>query len=262
MQSNTQSQTQHRPRSTRSTFYRYDTNSFWMRWLGSALFVWPMSVVVTVIVFVPLAILVGAFEVAFIDNTMEDLVMSAIVFVLAGGAIGFSIGVLQRYVLRNVLYWTADYWRVSSTIGGIIGAIVLGLLMLITDQYLLEDTLFTLAAMPIFATILGVAQMFALRVAVSHSWLWVLANLVGGLVFAGLSMRNSLDPRAWGELIGTLGLGILGAMAQGIVTGYILLFLFERMAYPFISEDKPNAPEKISPQPVTSKPESVWDEAV
>ena len=181
MQSQAQSQNPnpHRARPKRPVVYNYDTNSFWMRWLGSSLFVWLMSIVVTLILFVPVAFFFGAFGLTLINSSVQDTLISGMMMVLAGGAIGFSVGVLQRYVLTNVLYWTADYWRLSSTIGGVIGAIVLGVLTLITDQYLLEDMLFTLAAMPIFATILGLTQMIALRVAVRQSWLWVLANLVG-----------------------------------------------------------------------------------
>lgn len=264
MQSQVQSQNPnpHRARPKRPVVYHYETNSFWMRWLGSSLFVWPMSIVVTLILFVPVAFLFGAFGLTLINSSVEDTLISGMMMVLAGGAIGLSVGVLQRYVLTNVLYWTADYWRLSSTIGGIIGAIVIGVLTLITNQYLLEDMLFTVAAMPIFATVLGLTQMVALRVAVRQSWLWVLANLVGGLVFSGLAMRNSLDPRAWGELLGGLGLGVLAATAQGIVTGYIMLFLFERMAYPFINEGKDEPAPLEDSEPSTEKPQSVWDEAI
>lgn len=263
MQSQVQSQNQNPlRRSKQPVVYHYDTNSFWMRWLGSSLFVWPMSIVVTLILFVPVAFLFGAFGLSFINSSVEDVIISGMVMILAGGAIGLSVGFLQRYVLVNVLFWTADHWRLSSTIGGVTGAIVLGVLSLITDQYLLEDTLFTVAAMPIFATVLSLVQVFALRVAVRQSWLWVLANLVGGLVFSGLAMRNSLDPRAWGELVGGLGLSVLAATAQGIVTGYIMLFLFERMAYPFTSEDKDDRPHAEVVEANTEKPQSVWDEAI
>ncbi|MCA9896530.1 MAG: hypothetical protein KC615_26300, partial [Anaerolineae bacterium] len=120
MQSQVQSQNQssHRRRPKRPTVYHYDTNSFWMRWLGSSLFVWPLSIVVTLILFVPVAFLFGALGLTFINNSVEDVLMSGMVMILAGGAIGLSIGLLQRYVLTSVLFWTADYWRLSSTIGG------------------------------------------------------------------------------------------------------------------------------------------------
>ncbi|QPC82912.1 hypothetical protein G4Y79_00640 [Phototrophicus methaneseepsis] len=242
----------------------YKTDKFWSHWIGGSMLVWPISVVVAAVIFVPTAFFFGSLlQIHMFDYTgtrFSDLLMGGVMTVIAGGAIGFAVGSIQQYILKNILLWTADRWTLASVLGGIAGGIIVGFMFLMDDPslyYVHDVTIFT--AMPIYITVLSMVQYLALRVAVRSGWLWVLANLVGGLVFSGLLLRNSLDPAVWGDLIASLGMWALAIIAQGAVTGYVLLFLFERHAYPYEEDEDDSIEEGVTRTPGQH---SVWDKAI
>jgi hypothetical protein len=245
-----------------SIAYEYETGKFWTRWLGGSMLAWPLSFIISAVIFVPILFVLGSLlQFRMFDSRFgfdSDFLMGLLISVVGGGSIGFSVGTIQQYLLKNILLWTADRWRLASTLGGIAGGLCFVLLAYLTDPYLyhMEETV-AFIAMPLYVTILSAIQYLSLRVAVRAGWLWVLANLVGGVVFSGFILRNSLDAAMWGELVSTLGLWAVATLAQGAVTGYVLLFLFERMAYPYEDDSK-----RDTRVPAPAHAQSVWDEAI
>jgi len=233
--------------------YQYDTTKFWTRWLSGSLLVWPLSLVIGGVLFVPIAFTLGSLIPAldgFGSNmSTREALFGGVVILIIGTAIGFSVGYVQRNIFRSVLYWTADGWTTASTIGGFAGAVVSGAVMYVADSPP-NDTL-SVVLMPVYIGCVGTAQWVTLRVATRSAWLWVLANIVGGLVFSGLMFRNT------GMFFLTDGIGPLimwaaSAAAQGAITGYVILYLFERMAYPYDSTE----------MQTDQQGNSVWDNAI
>jgi hypothetical protein len=82
--------------------------------------------------------------------------------------------------------------------------------------------------------------------------LWVLGNIIAGVVFSGLILRNQPDTY-YGSDGSQMLMISLAVLAQGLITGYVMLFLFEKKLMPMT----PDGHEEI-----VAGPKSVWDEAI
>jgi Cu/Ag efflux pump CusA len=106
--------------------------------------------------------------------------------------------------------------------------------------------------MPLFVGIVSVLQWMTLRYAVKQALLWVLANVVGGLIFSGMLWINA--PRMDNDISWVAP--FIAVLGQAFVTGIVMVWLFEKLAYPIQDVDD------VEPLPKHTGPRSVWDEAI
>lgn len=223
-------------------------SGFLVNWLFWSVAVWAVAVVA---IFPGSALLMMATGFFMLNGAMVNLLMGMYI----GGVLGLVAGYLQHCLMKQYFFVTDKDWYRWSALAGILAGLVVvagneGLLWLAQRIYCQGETycyamygqsvytlLNNLLPMTVFIGMVSVAQWAVLRRYVDDGWLWVLANLVGGIVFAML--LNSQDSSG----------GWLGAvLAQGAVTGVILLWLFLHRAQPL---ETPAATAV-----------SVWDEAI
>jgi hypothetical protein len=139
--------------------------------------------------------------------------------------IGYFVGIFQRNLLVEELSWEIEGWQRQTIIGAIIGAVlvVFGSLIPFGNGFEQDSVL----VMPLFVFGLSFAQWFSLRHESRDAWLWILGNVTGGIVFSSLLLIHaqgftSLDP------LFLLVLWLVAATAQGLVTGIVMLYLYER----------------------------------
>jgi hypothetical protein len=232
--------------------------AFLIGWLVGGVLVYPIVIMVFAALWGGLALVFGSFYKPGNSGIIDFIGLTAGVLI-SGAAIGFTVGSVQRWLLRRYLCWTADRWRRYSAIGGMIGAAVAtltygfarALIYRRTGYYPGSMDMAMMVLMPLFVGVVSVLQWMTLRYAVKQALLWVLANVVGGLIFSGMLWINA--PRmdsdsAWiAAFIAVLG--------QAFVTGIVMLWLFEKLAYPIHDGDEA---EPMLP----NRPRSVWDEAI
>jgi hypothetical protein len=232
--------------------YRIKPFSFMLWWIACSIFVWPLAVVMLGLVLVPLTLALQYLMPDLYYSSTSTTLMGIFGVPLLGLTLGLTVAMLQRWLLRNKLYWAADGWRKWSLLGGAIGAcIVYGITSMIDIMlpYPESEVWSPFVMMPVYVLSVSAAQWFALRNAVKQAWLWVFGNFVAGMVFSGL-LSSYYD----GDTnIGVLAMFALGVLAQGYITGYVLLFLFEKKLLPM----SPAGHESD-----VQRPKSVWDEAI
>ena len=175
------------------------------------------------------------------DSLVGVVAIGGLLGILYGGIIGFSIGIIQRRLLRNYLHWQSDYWLHLSVLGGAIS----GVLFVVVHS------------IPLYLFPIGIAQWFLLPMSLRQSWLWIVANFVTSILFTGI-VNLLLDARASGDgsLQGTTCMLFIGFVVvvglSGWVTGKTLLHLFRKYDVD-LDEDIYNE---------TTSSKSVWDDAI
>src|SRR5215510_7984416 len=91
--------------------YRIKPFSFMLWWIACSIFVWPLAVITLGITLVPLMLGAQAIMPDFYYRADNSVIMSMVGIPLAGLTLGLTIAMLQRWLLRNKLYWAADGWR-------------------------------------------------------------------------------------------------------------------------------------------------------
>lgn len=223
-------------------------------WILASLFTIPLAAMALVIIGVS-TVFVGSilFE-PLMDNAIFVGIAAIIAVPIAGAIIGAVVAFLQRIILRKQLYWAADKWLRWTMFGGAVGASLVIVCMMFFGNSFYED-IQILFMMPIFLACVSSFQFIALRHVVKQAWLWIIANIVGGVVFAAVPLNNqvsSFDPNS--ELNG-FGIGLLAVLSLGFITGLILIFLFDKKLLPM----RPGLDEDL---PDESEPKSVWDRAI
>ncbi|MEL6524345.1 MAG: hypothetical protein AAFQ07_01425 [Chloroflexota bacterium] len=241
---------------THTELYRIQPAKTLGWWLLNTFFVFPLSAMIVGIVILPVAYVLSSL---FDYNDTVGAITGLAAVPVIGACIGLAMGALQRPILRQRLYWAADNWVRWSMLGGAVGAIVVAIYSMIeanTGVFNLSENEFVLSLMPLFLLVVSCFQTLKLRHAVKQSWLWIIGNVVGGIVFFGVLASNPID--AWNPYYGWLvfGLLILSVVALGLITGMVLLFLFENNLYPMQAEGEVDITED------EKKPASVWDEVV
>ena len=160
------------------------------------------------------------------------LMFLTILFSSIGLAIGLVFGGIQKAMLRMRTREPWRGWLIASAIGGIIGVDTLAVLLFTeTAGYLTwtvlppPETLFWFGfqSSVILFGCLGFCQVFVLNYYVRGAWVWILANIVAGVVFFSLLAFGALSWAAT-PLIAILLIFLIGA-APGIVTGFSLVWL-------------------------------------
>jgi hypothetical protein len=238
--------------------YRIKWFSFLSWWLASSVFVWPLAVVALGAVLFPTGMIYSLFSPPYgNDRSLYMLLGQVALLPIIGAVIAFVMSSVQRWLLRSKLYWSADGWRLWSTVGGAVGGFVVYVFFEAGNSnsysFLNMNNQSQLMAMPVFLAFVAGCQALPLRHAVKYPWLWAAANIVAGVTFAGVLLNNEGGRSGIGS--GLMQLGILGLAlaALGLVTGFTILHLFERHLLPMNPEGMENMP---------AEPRSVWDNAV
>lgn len=224
-------------------------------WIAGSIFVFPV-VVVAVGATMAFLSMISLMASSFVPYALWDLASIAI-FPIVGGIIALCMAVIQRWVLRSKLYWAADNWVRWSMIGGAVGAIIVGFFIWTYDSYFYRNfnEVAYLFAMPIFITTIALFQMITLRDAVKQSWLWVMSNLVAGLVFAGVVSRGTrLAGYGYDGDLSILFAAIFSVFALGMITGFTIIFLFEKKLLPMQVDNDDDLASDRTP--------SVWDNVI
>lgn len=165
---------------------------------------------------------------------IETLVGSETLYALLGGVLfAIIIGQVQQNILQN--YTEADFkgWTFTSAVGGGLSMIPLtiafgefdSLLRIIGPEAILHALPATVPpAMLVVFMLMSMANWFILRQIVDNAWLWIVANVVGALMFLPFMQGGGLI-----SLVVTLTLAML---AQHIVTGTTLFWLFQEDSKP------------------------------
>lgn len=197
-------------------------NRFLWLWLVNGVGAWPISLIASGIVWAPIMLVIlflGRTEAMF---PLLQLVILAGLLILPGMTIGYCVGDLQYGVIRGSLRWSMVGWRHESIRGGIFGGILAIVGWAITQAYFPQWQ--GIVIMPLFALGMSLGQWVVLRRITVDSWLWVLANVAGGLVFSGLLNQLLLSSHS---ALGILLLWLLAVLVQGAITGIVLLWLYD-----------------------------------
>lgn len=240
-----------------------NTNKFLRHWLLNSVTVWIYTMVMGVAVYFPLAMLFNIFSDSGPISELILILVALFAFLLLPGAVvGYCIGEAQYGLLRDMLGWRLQHWRRMTTIGGMLGGSFVMLMLTIMQPDQVENV-GVLLVMPVMMFVLSSFQAWVLRHKVQPVWLWVLGNVVGGLAFSGVLFMNTPggdDGLAF--LFSVLSLWLLAALAQGFLTGYVMVWLYETV--------QPESELAYAPVPVeieqpiknpNHKP-SVWDDAI
>ena len=197
---------------------QFNPNRFLRQWLLSALCIWPVVGIACLVLWSPLA-LVFAMLGGYSDfSTVSEIASVLSLLIMPSLVIGFFIGNFQRNLLLDELFWEVTGWQRQSILCAVFG----GALVIFGSFLEIERQWFFL--MPVFVFGLSCAQWFSLRRECRDAWLWILGNVAAGLVFSVLMPQNIQNP----NLLVFLALWALAASAQGLITGVVMLYLYER----------------------------------
>lgn len=230
---------------------------FLLWWIACSIFVFPLAIVAVAIIAIPSVFIVSTLIPNYYQYNFIETTLSILATPIIGAIIAACMAFLQRWLLRTKLYWVADRWLRWSMIGGAIGGCVVVASAMFFEEFIpafYYDDNFFLYYLPIYLAVVSSFQMINLRHAVKQSWLWIIANIVAGLVFAGVLVGN--QPNYYHDYYGwiTLGIGFLALSSLGLITGFTMLFLFEKKLLPMEGEK--------GEFELDDAPKSVWDRAI
>lgn len=252
--------------------YQINSRSFLSWWIASSLFVWPLAFVMALpAAFFAMAIFntslwSGSYwdDYGPLANGLGYFIANAIMAGGIGAMIGLAVGMLQKWLIGRHLYYELPRWRKLSLIGGAIGGPVawacntyfadwIGVSYISSGPYYgLPGILYGLLPMTVFAFFLGLLQFVDLRRFVEGAWLWILGNVIGGVVFSMVAVNN---PRAGLEV------WLVAMACQGAVTGGVLLWLFQTAVREDVEFQTVGGYE-LEIEPMPKREPSIWDEAI
>lgn len=236
---------------------------FLLWWVVASIFVYPVAVMLVAVTMMPLSIFWSFLSVpsgSDLPGPLQFFIGIGIVM-LIGAIIGYAVGQLQRWLLRSHLYWTAEHWRSLSVAGGAIGAVLVLGVMMMAERVFASDYILILA-MPFYVMAVSLAQWISLREAVRSAILWVFANVVAGIVYGGLLMMNEPSVYAPHYTLSMLSLMLLAMIAQGVITGFVMLWLFEKHSYEVDNGTATKPAATSSDSSPSGGSSSIWDQAI
>lgn len=227
---------------------------FMRHWITGALGVWLIAPALYVALMMGGLFVVGLVT-TILGTTSEAVwgLSTVLLLVVGGGAIiGWTIGHIQQDVVRKHLYWDLESWRRTSLVSGVGGAIMtVGIVVNDYDPMARIPIETAQILMPAFVLVLSGGQWWVLRRSVSFAWLWVLANVVGAMLFNHFIVVQAVSAYYTPGVL-TLIMVFLGVILQAFVTGHAMIHLVERHGYsPFRAYAKP-----------PRRGDSIWNEAV
>gem|GEM_PF-2018889 len=249
------------------------TTRFWLAWIFASLLVYPLVIISLIALSMVLSpILTMVSPETYYYSGASNATLETIYLLLfssgVGGIVGFSVGLLQKSVIKRYFYFELHNWRRATVIGGMIAAPVMALSIhgvntVISDHYweLYQSGLYnplnsmiSMLPMVMYVMVMSAIQIVILRRYVKHAWLWILANTVAGMMFSML-VSSSIDP--------DLGNWLLAAIAQGAVTGFAMLWLLHHFNRQIeIDEQQEFAYQHVPIDMDDPSEPSVWDDAI
>ena len=210
-------------------------------WLVGSVLIYPVAGIAVVVVLGLMGMVFNMLGLRYVESShpLVQMMLAGGLAALIGSVIGLCVGAIQRFLLRRYLCWTADNWRRYSAVGGALGALLVMAVYTGINVFLptpIAEQLMSEAAplltMPFFVAGISLLQWRALRQATRGAALWILTNIVAGNVFGGLIVMN--QPAVYTRSHDTIMLGLitLAVLAQGLITGFVMMWFFERLAYP------------------------------
>lgn len=234
-----------------SDLYRIKPFRLLLWWIACSFFVFPLIIVTVAVIAIPSVSIIAAIVPNYYQYSFLETLLTLLAVPVIGAIIGGCMAFLQRWLLRTKLYWAADKWTRWTMIGGAVGAsvaiFVANIIQELSPTYYYNDEFF-LYLLPIFLGVVSVFQVLALRHAVKQSWLWIIANIVAGIVFAGVLIGNQYNLSLYLAII------VLSVISLGLITGFTMLFLFEKKLLPMQAD--------VGAFEDDETPKSVWDRAI
>lgn len=234
-----------------SDLYRIKPFRLLLWWIACSFFVFPLVIVTVAVIAIPSVSIIAAIVPNYYQYSFLDTTLTLVAIPVVGAIIGGCMAFLQRWLLRTKLYWAADKWTRWTMIGGAVGAslaiFAANIIQEVSPIYYYDDEFF-LYLLPIFLGVVSMFQVLALRHAVKQSWLWIIANIVAGIVFAGVLIGNQYHSSLY------LGIILLSVISLGLITGFTMLFLFEKKLLPMQAD--------VGEFEDDETPKSVWDRAI
>ena len=202
-------------------------NRFLRHWLMHAIFVWIVSAVASLIAWSPVAILIavlGQYDSLFF---LVNILSTVAILIIPGAVIGYMVGDFQRNLVRDLLGWDLTPWIKYSIMGGVIGGLSVIAGMMLFGTYLPERIQWMIT-LPLFILPLSACQWWVLRQTTRDAWMWILGNVVAGIVFSGLFFSTQTMPFVLAEPLSSLFTWLIAAGSLGIITGIVMLWLYER----------------------------------
>lgn len=200
---------------------RANTGQFLREWLAASVFVWPLVLGAWVVTWIPVGFLFNTIG----QTLLGELVAWLLLLILPGALVGYIVGDAQSSIMRDTLRWWSPQWARRSAIGGLMGGVLVLALNYIFDASI-SDHLQWVVSMPLFVLCLSIGQWSALRHMTADAWLWIVGNLTGGIIFSSLVFINAPVMQApWLQFVWF----VVAAAAQGAVTGYVIIWLYERL---------------------------------
>ncbi len=199
-----------------------ERRGFLVSWVFGTLVAYPFAVILLctgmVVMMMIFGLARGFDQSIFMKTTSESLFLS----LLGGGLVGLAVGLVQAYSLHQTHRAFPSGWLSMSTLGGIVGGGFLT--MLIWQAGDTPNSIMFWLVVPIFLTILGCFQVLALRHIVNQAIVWAGVMFASGLVVSCCLWFGIQELTYF-----SIGIerGMLGIIAQGLVSGIALHYLLE-----------------------------------
>ena len=204
---------------------------FWI--LGSAIALYGTVFLAIIALFVSSLVASFIFMITRQELSLIGLIIfTAVVYSIIGLIMGLIIGSVQKTLLRQKTDELWQGWIIASVLGGIIGLNITGftvgkqIMTMITSLTIPpQEAIFVLALqlLVIPLAILGICQAFILMRYVHGVWVWVLANVVSGLVIFSMVIATTT-----GVMIAPFSILVtvlVLSATPGIVTGFAMVWL-------------------------------------
>lgn len=201
-----------------------DPQRFLVQWVSQHLGLWLVGAVFCLSTWL-IALAIATVIASFISlPTVVVMGGSLLLAVWLGFLIGHATGDTQQRLLHEELDWQPTAWQRESMIGGALGGALLWVIFFMVGRDP-QLRLALLLLMPAYALCLSGWQWRAMRRTARDAWLWILGNVAAGMVFSGLLLQNSPQD---GHLLLSLLLWAGAVIAQSLITGLIILWLYDR----------------------------------
>jgi hypothetical protein len=201
-------------------------NRFLVHWMLSALLIWPVSLFICLMLWVPVSFVLsylGHWE----DLTSFVPIIGIIaMFIISGLVVGYVIGEAQKILVEDELDWYLFSWRKTSAVGGMCASLLVMFILYWANSLDLQTR--WMLVMPIFMLVLSSFQWLKMRHMTHEAWLWILGNMTAACVFSGLLFMNQPDPFNDYYSFISFCLWILATLAQSLIMGIVLLWLYNR----------------------------------